>query len=161
MIGDMMDSETEERLARLEARMRGLESAAADPWSIPPVFAEPPLPMPPLVGPVLLPDDVVEEFPAEIVTDATGGAYTFKEKYRLNATTWADLTGGRTGTCYESNDVAGIAVGKIIQIRVEYDTGGTLRYVFDFFSLPAADADYKVLQRKADDSIGFDWVRAH
>ena len=27
--------------------------------------------------------------------------------------------------------------------------------------LDAPDADFKVLQRKADDSLGFDWVRAH
>jgi len=114
---------------------------------------------PELPEPVLLPAD--EGFWGEIVTDATGGAYTFKEKYRADATTWADLTGGRTGTCYEANDVAGIAVGTIIKIREEYDATGTLRYVFNFFTLPAADADYKVLQRKADDSIGFDWVRAH
>jgi len=124
-------------------------------------------------------------FWAEIVTDATGGAYTFKEKNLTDGTTWADLTGGRTGTCYEANDVAGIAVGAIIKIRVEYDTGGTLRYVFNASSaIPAgtadwdilvwdqttdkawevlakADANYKVLQRKADDSIGWDWVRAH
>jgi predicted nuclease with TOPRIM domain len=27
--------------------------------------------------------------------------------------------------------------------------------------LPPADYDYQVLQRKSDDSIAFDWVRAH
>jgi hypothetical protein len=27
--------------------------------------------------------------------------------------------------------------------------------------LPKADADYKVLQRKADDSLGYDWTRLH
>jgi len=123
-------------------------------------------------------------FWAEIVTDATGGAYTFKEKKREDATTWSDLTGGRTGTAYEANVVAGIAVGTIIKIREEYDTTGTLRYVFDYSTgvpsgtadwdllvwnntsktwvvLAKADADYKPLQRKADDSVGWDWIRAH
>jgi hypothetical protein len=87
-----------------------------------------------------------QHFWAEIVTDATGGAYTFKEEYRLNATTWADLTGGRTGTCYEANDVEGIAVGTIIQIRIEYDATGALRYVFDYEpGLPAGTADKQML----------------
>jgi len=72
-----------------------------------------------------------QHFWAEIVTDETGGAYTFKEKKREDATTWSDLTGGRTGTCYEANDVAGIALGTIIQIRIEHDATGTLRYVFN------------------------------
>ena len=71
-------------------------------------------------------------FWAEIVTDAGSGAYTFKEEKREDATTWSDLAGGRTGTCYEANAVAGIVVGTIIKIREEYDTTGTLRYVFNY-----------------------------
>jgi len=80
-----------------------------------------------------------QHFWAEIVTDATGGAYTFEEEALTDGTTWTTLTGGRTGTCYEANDVAGIAVGTIIKIRVEYDTTGELRYVFDS-AIPAIEA---------------------
>ena len=133
--------------------------------------------------PILLPKD--PGFPAKILTETGSGAYTFEEEVLTDGTTWTTLSGGRTGTCYESNDVAGIAVGTIIKIRIEYDTTGTLRYVFDYSTgvpsgtadwdllvwdqttdkawevLVKADADYKVLQRKSDDSIGWDWVRAH
>ena len=70
-------------------------------------------------------------FWAEIVTEVGSGKYTFKEKVRNDATTWADKTGGRTGDCYESNDLSGIATGGIIQIRIEHDSTGTLRYIFD------------------------------
>ena len=70
-------------------------------------------------------------FWAEIETDEGNGKYTFKEKVRNDATTWADKTGGRTGDCYESNDTTGIAEKTIIQIRIEHDATGTLRYIFN------------------------------
>ena len=103
-------------------------------------------------------------FFGEIVTDATAGAYTFKEKRRADATTWADETvDARTGDCYEANAVAGIAVGTIIKIREEYDTTGTLRYVFAYESgLPLADARYNALVANDVDLIFKPgWVRAH
>jgi len=107
-----------------------------------------------------LPPSVQEAFWAEIVTDATGGAYTFKEKVLTDGTTWADLSGGRTGTCYEANDVAGIAVATIIKIRVEYDTGGTLRYVFNSSTLPSGTVDNQVLVWTAAAGWHADYVRA-
>ena len=97
-------------------------------------------------------------FWAEVVTDATGGAYTFKEKNLTDGTTWADLSGGRTGTCYEANDVAGIAVATIIKIRVEYDTGGTLRYVFDCGGLPAVSDTDKSWVWCYITGTGYGWV---
>ena len=141
------DRELDERLARLESRLRVLESAGPDPWASQPTFLDRPHRAPSLEGPTVLPPSAQETFPAAIVTDATGGAYTFKEKVLTDGTTWADLTGGRTGTCYEANDVAGIVVGTIIKIRVEYDTGGTLRYVFDsgVGTIPPGTVDNQVL----------------
>ncbi|MBA7579442.1 hypothetical protein ES708_21313 [subsurface metagenome] len=92
----------------------------------------------------LLPPD--ERFWGEVVSEVGSGKYTFKEKVRSDATTWADKTGGRTGDCYEANDVTGIAVGTIIKIRVEYDATGTLRYVFDStVSIEAGTADGDIL----------------
>jgi len=157
-----MDRETEERLAAMDARLRGMESAAADSWAGPPIPLGPPGPRPALVGPMLLPPSVPVVFWGEVVTEVGSGVYTFKQKCRADATTWKDKTGGRTGTCYESNDVAGIAVGTIIKIRVERDTGGTLRYVFDTGSLPLADSRYQVLAANdADLVFRPGWVRAH
>ena len=85
-------------------------------------------------------------FWAEIETDEGNGKYTFKEKVRNDATTWADKTGGRTGDCYESNDTTGIAEKTIIQIRIEHDATGTLRYIFDVTSaIPPGTADKQML----------------
>ena len=119
----VMPEELDEALQRLDARVRALESAESDPWAAQPPTLGPPGPSPALAGPALMPYED-ETFPAEIVTDATGGAYTFKEKYRANATTWADLTGGRTGTCYEANKVAGIAVESIVRAEELQDMLG-------------------------------------
>jgi len=84
-------------------------------------------------------------FWAEIETDEGNGKYTFKEKVRNDATTWADKTGGRTGDCYESNDTTDIAEGTIIQIRIEHDATGTLRYVFDRHQVQDGTADGDIL----------------
>ena len=135
-----MDNEIETRLSEIEARMRSLETVAADPWASTPTALDPPGPRPAMEGPHLFPDED-EGFWGETVSDLTGGAYTFKEKVLTDGTTWADLTGGRTGTCYEANDVAGIADGTIIKIREEYDTGGDLRYVFNHEVEPKGDLD--------------------
>jgi len=178
------DQDGETRLEALEARVVELESAAADPWTGPPVPLDPPAPKPALVGPTLFPPPVLVTFPAKIETDEGSGEYTFTEQWLTDATTWADKTAGRTGTCYEINDVTGVAVGKIIEITIKHDTSGVVRYIFSWAGgipagtaenqmlewdhangkwivLAAPDTDYKVLQRKADDSIGWDWVRAH
>ena len=84
-------------------------------------------------------------FWAEIETDEGNGKYTFKEKVRQNATTWADLTGGRTGDCYEANDTEGIADGTKIQIRIEHDATGTLRYIFNRHQVQDGTADGDIL----------------
>lgn len=140
-----MPEELNEMIEQLDARIRALESAGADPWAAQPPTMYPPGPRPALEGPHLFPDED-EGFPAKIASDLTGGAYTFEEVYRLNATTWADLTGGRTGTAYEKNDVAGIAVGKKIWIHEVTDATGTLRYVFNFSqSIPSGTADKQML----------------
>jgi hypothetical protein len=129
-----MDRETEERLAAMDARIRSMESAAADPWAGPPVDTGPPGPRPVWSGPTLLPDSVTVVFWGKILTKVGSGAYTFEEEVLTDGTTWTTLTGGRTGTCYEANDVAGIALGTHIKIRIEYDTSGTQRYVFNYNS---------------------------
>ena len=139
----MLDPETEERFEALEARMRGLESAAEDPWAG--QSLAPPGPKPALSGPHLFPDSEPVVW-GEVVSEVGSGKYTFKEKVLTDGTTWTDKTGGRTGDCYESNDVAGIAVGTIIKIRIAHDTGGTLRYVFDYEAgVPPGDADDEIL----------------
>jgi len=46
-----MDPETEERIARLDARVRGLESAGPDPWAVQAAPVAPPGPLPALAGP--------------------------------------------------------------------------------------------------------------
>lgn len=84
-----------------------------------------PVPKPPST--VMLPTP--RGFWAEIVTEVGSGAYTFKEKRLTDGTTWADKSGGRTGTVYEVNDRAGLEAGAIIRVTVERDTSGTLRYV--------------------------------
>lgn len=117
-----------------------LESAGEDPWAGLPASISPPGPRPSLKGPTLLPPTVPVVFWGEILTEVGSGVYTFKQKVLTDGTTWTDKTGGRTGTCYEANDVAGIAVGKFIEIRVEHDTGGTLRYVFNYGVLLEGDA---------------------
>lgn len=81
--------------------------------------------------------DKEARFWAEVVTEVGSGKYTFKEKVRNNATTWKDKSGGRTGDCYEANDLEGITVGTIIQIRIEHDAGGILRYLFDIQDIVA------------------------
>ena len=95
--------------------------------------------------PMLLPKD--PGFNGKILSETGSGAYTIEEVVLTDGTTWTTLAGGRTGTCYEANDVAGIAVGTIIKIRVEYDTGGTLRYVFDsgVGTIPPGTVDNQVL----------------
>lgn len=139
----MPDPEIEERFEALEARMRGLESAAEDPWAG--QSLAPPGPRPALAGPQLFPDSEPAVW-GEVVTEVGSGKYTFKEKVLTDGTTWTDKTGGRTGDCYESNDLEHIAVGKIIKIRIEHDTGGTLRYVFNASSLiPPGTADNQML----------------
>lgn len=88
-------------------------------------------------------------FPAEIATEVSGGEYTFKEKVLTDGTTWADKTGGRTGTCYEINDVTGIAVGKIILVAVRHDTSGNLRYIFDHSGSAASTRIVKIVSYAA------------
>ena len=133
--------ELNETIERLDARVRALESAGADPWENQPIP-----PPPPLYTPQLLPDED-EGFWGEIVTEVGSGEYTFKEEVLTDGTTWTDKTDGRTGTCYEANDVAGIAnetddgTGAIVKIREEYDTGGDLRYVFNHEVEPKGDLD--------------------
>ncbi|HUX00843.1 MAG TPA: hypothetical protein VMY35_07670 [Phycisphaerae bacterium] len=128
----MMDREIQQRFEAVDVELRRLREVADDPWrNQPPISLDPPGPRPALKGPTLLPD-VAETFPGEVATEVGSGKYTFKEKVLTDGTTWIDKTGGRTGDCYEANDVAGIAVETIIEIRVEHDTGGTLRYVFDY-----------------------------
>lgn len=41
------------------------------------------------------------------------------------------------------------------------DTSSVAGVLLGGRNLPAADTDYKVLQRKSDDTIDFDWVKAH
>ena len=108
--------------------------------------------------PQLLPKD--PGFNGKILTEVGSGAYTFEEEVLTDGTTWATMTGGRTGTCYEANDVAGIAVATIIKIRVEYDTGGTLRYVFNSSTLPSGTVDNQVLVWTAAAGWHADYVRA-
>jgi hypothetical protein len=141
-----------------------VQSERADPWSAPPVFIDRPYRGPTIEGPTVLPPSVVEVFWGKILTETGSGVYTFEEDVLTDGTTWTTLTGGRTGTCYEANDVAGIAVGEIIKIRVEYDTGGTLRYVFNSGggTLPLADARYNALVANDEDLVFKPgWVRAH
>jgi len=91
-------------------------------------------------------------FWAEIVSETGSGAYTFKEKRLTDGTTWADASGGLTGTCYEANDVTGVpnatddGTGAIVEITVRYDTSGNLRYVFDSsLPVPLGTADGQML----------------
>jgi len=70
-------------------------------------------------------------FWAEIVTEVESGEYTFKEKVLTDGQTWADLTDGRSGTVYETNDAEDVEAGAIVRVAVEHDTSGNLQYVFE------------------------------
>ena len=135
------DRELDERLARLESRLRVLESAGPDPWASQPTFLDRPHRAPSLEGPTVLPPSVVKGFWAWASANASDGdnkwSYTFAEIEKTSAGYggWAALTGGRTGTMRNTiediNAAAGVQGNGVTAANLD-----TADYTFTIQPLP-------------------------
>lgn len=73
-----------------------------------------------------------ERFRAEILTNETGGAYTFSERSTNGTGTWTAGAGARTGTAYEDNVNDAVPVGSIVWVSQVLTSAGGLAYTFPF-----------------------------
>lgn len=69
------------------------------------------------------------------ITGSSGPAFAWTEQYQIDATTWADLPDGRSGTtsvnpAYELNGSQSIATNTLVWITQNTDDSGTVRYTF-------------------------------
>jgi hypothetical protein len=90
--------------------------------------------LPPVRRPEEVPESQIippERFKGEILTNETGGAYTFQEVLlESSGGAWATFTGARTGTAYEMNLNDTVEVGKVVEITEDSRAGGLRAWTF-------------------------------